>query len=731
MLEKNCVFWYDNAKHEGVDCMYKVNKKDEVPIYLFHQGTNYKAYEFLGSHPSKRKGVAGAVFRVWAPHALSVSVVGDFNSWNREENPMEKISENGLWEIFVPEIKQYDLYKYSIETQEGKILLKTDPYAFHMQTRPESASRFYDLGKYSWKDRAWMEKRKLQNHISEPINIYELNLGSWRQYEDGQFFDYRKLADELVSYVKEMGYTHVELMPITEYPYDPSWGYQVTGYFAATSRYGTPKDFMYFVNKLHENNIGVIMDWVPAHFPKDEQGLYEFDGTQCYEYQDPQKREHPHWGTRVFDFGRPEVQSFLISSAMFWVEKFHIDGLRVDAVASMLYLDYGRESWEWTPNVHGGNENLEAVEFLKKLNSAVLGEHSDVLMIAEESSAWPLVTKPPYVGGLGFNFKWNMGWMNDILNYISLDPIYRAYNHDKLTFSMMYAFSENYVLPLSHDEVVHGKCSLINKMPGEYSQKFAGMRTLFGYMMAHPGKKLLFMGQEFGQFIEWNFEKELDWQLLSYESHRKLQNFVRDLNHFYQENSPMWEIDDSWDGFQWLVHDDNTQNIVIFRRTNDDGDDVIAICNFAPVERDNYRFGIPEEKNYEIVLNSDDIRYGGNGVKEKSVILSEKVAMHGKANSIVVNIPPMSVMYLKPSSIQPYSAVIDVEVTEAEKPKRTRKKAEPTENEAEKPKRTRKKADPAPGEAEKPKRTRKKTEPAEEKAEKPKRTRKKTETTHK
>ena len=687
--------------------MYKVNKKDEVPIYLFHQGTNFKAYEFMGSHSSKRKGVSGAVFRVWAPHAHSVSVVGEFNSWDRSCDPMEKISENGLWEGFVPEIKQYDMYKYSIETPSGDVVLKTDPYAYHMQTRPESASRFYELGKYPWKDQAWMEKRRLQNHVGEPINIYEVNLGSWRQYEDGKFFDYRKIADELVEYVKEMGYTHIELMPVTEYPFDASWGYQVTGYFAATSRYGTPKDFMYFVNKFHENNIGVIMDWVPAHFPKDEQGLYEFDGTQCYEYQDPQKREHPHWGTRIFDFGRPEVQSFLVSSAMFWVEKFHIDGLRVDAVASMLYLDYGRESWEWTPNVHGGNENLEAVEFLKKLNSAILSEHSDVLMIAEESSAWPLVTKPPYVGGLGFNFKWNMGWMNDILSYISLDPIYRSYNHDKLTFSMMYAFSENYILPLSHDEVVHGKCSLINKMPGEYSQKFAGMRTLFGYMMAHPGKKLLFMGQEFGQFIEWNFEKELDWQLLSYESHRKLQNFVKDLNRFYLDNSPLWEIDDSWDGFQWLVHDDNTQNVIIFRRTNDEGEDVIAICNFAPVERDDYRFGIPEEKNYEIAFSSDDIRYGGKGIPEKEIILSEKIAMHGKSNSIAVDIPPMSVMYLKPSSIQPEPKVIDVESSSAEteaepaaeqpKPKTTRKKAAST-----KPKTTRKKATSEEAAQEKP-----------------------------
>lgn len=587
------------------------------------------------------------MFRVWAPHAQSVSVVGDFNDWDKAANPMSKISQ-GIWEVFVPDLKRYALYKYCVVGCDGVERLKCDPYAHHIQTRPETASIFYDISLFSWKDSRWMERRKLQKHLSCPLNIYEVHLGSWKRYEDGNFFDYRKLADELVPYVQEMGYTHIELLPVTEHPFDGSWGYQVTGYYAPTSRYGTPKDFMYFVNKCHENSIGVIMDWVPGHFPKDEPGLVCFDGAPCYEYDDIQKAEQPQWGTRVFDFGRPEVQSFLISNAMFWVEEYHIDGLRVDAVASMLYLDYGREPWQWSPNVHGGRENLEAVEFLKKLNSAILTEHSDVLMIAEESSAWPLVTKPPFVGGLGFNFKWNMGWMNDILSYISLDPIYRSYNHDKITFSLMYAFSENFILPISHDEVVHGKCSLISKMPGDYNQKFAGVRTFLGYMMAHPGKKLLFMGQEFGQFIEWNENQQLDWLLLDYDSHRKLHRFVHDLNHFYRDNAPLWEIDNSWDGFQWLVPDDVSQCVVAMRRTDEDGNDVIAICNFTPVERDGYRIGVPAQQEYEIVLNSDQTKYGGTGVKQPAILRTQEVPMHGKSCSIVLDIPPMCAMFLRP-----------------------------------------------------------------------------------
>ena len=584
--------------------MYKVNKKDEVPIYLFHQGTNYKAYEFLGSHSSKRKGVSGAVFRVWAPHALSVSVVGDFNNWDRANDPMEKISENGLWEVFIPQIKQYDMYKYSIETPTGDILLKTDPYAYHMQTRPESASRFYELGKYAWKDQAWMEKRKLQNHVGEPINIYEVNLGSWRQYENGEFFDYRKMADEMVVYVKEMGYTHIELMPITEYPYDPSWGYQVTGYFAATSRYGTPKDLMYFINKFHENNIGVIIDWVPAHFPKDAHGLVNFDGTAVYEHADPRQGEHPDWGTKIYNYGRPEVKNFLIANALYWVEESHFDCLRVDAVSSMLYLDYGKKDGEWISNKYGGNKNLEAIEFFKHLNTVVLGRNHGTVMIAEESTAWPMVTGKAEDDGLGFSLKWNMGWMNDFLEYMKLDPYFRKFNHNKMTFSMTYAYSEKYVLVISHDEVVHLKCSMVNKMPGYPEEKIRNLKAAYAFMLFHPGKKLLFMGQEFGQLREWSEERELDWYLLNEKPHQDLQEFVKTLLHMYTKYPALYAGDNDPDGFEWINADDAYRSIFsLVRKSPTKRNNLLFVVNFTPVDRPDYRVGVPKKKQYKLIMN--------------------------------------------------------------------------------------------------------------------------------
>lgn len=621
--------------------------KKDLPLYLFHQGTNYKTYEFLGAHPAKKGRAQGYVFRTWAPHAQSVSVVGDFNGWNPQANPMVMLGSHGVWECFVPGLKRYDLYKFNIKAADGREILKADPYAFHAQTAPETASKIYDIEGYEWNDGEWAESHRGKNPYRSPMNIYEVHLGSWKRYEDGNSFSYRKFADELVEYLTYMGYNYVELMPLMEYPYDGSWGYQVTGYYAPTSRYGTPHDFMYLVDKCHQAGIGVIMDWVPAHFPKDAHGLYEFDGQPLYEYEEPHKREHPHWGTRVFDYGRNEVVCFLVSNAMFWVEKYHIDGLRVDAVASMLYLDYGRQDWEWVPNMNGGRENLEAVAFLQKLNTAVLTEHPSALMIAEESTAWPLVTKPAYVGGLGFNFKWNMGWMNDMLHYTSLDPIYRSYNHDKLTFSLFYAFSENFILPISHDEVVHGKASLINKMPGDYQMKFAGVRTFLAYMMSHPGKKLLFMGCEFGQFIEWNYKQQLDWLLLDYESHGKLQEFTRRLNHFYLENPAMWQVEDSWEGFNWIAHDDHQRNIVVYKRIDEGGEEVFVVCNFAPVLRENYRIGVSPARMYEEVFNTDDVDFGGSGITNGKSIKVQNIADHDMKQSISITLPPLSVLYLK------------------------------------------------------------------------------------
>ena len=624
--------------------MNRITKSKEMPVYLFHQGTNAHAWELLGAH---RQLNGKTTFCTWAPHAAAISVVGDFNGWDAAANPMTRLNEQGLWGATVELTHDYDCYKYQITTANGRTLYKADPFAFHTQTPPENASKIYRLAGYRWHDAEWMTERAAQDARSLPVNIYELHIGSWRRNADGNYYSYLQLAEELPTYLTEMGYTHVELLPPTEHPYDGSWGYQVTGYYAPSSRYGTPHDFMALVDALHEAGIGVIMDWLPAHFPKDEFGLYEYDGACCYEYSDPAKWEHKDWGTRVFDFGRTEVQSFLTSSANFWAHTYHIDGIRVDAVASMLYLDYGRQEGEWRPNINGGRENLEAVAFLRKLNSAVLSEHPGFLMIAEESTAWPLVTRPPEIGGLGFNFKWNMGWMNDTLFYTSLDPYFRSYNHDKLTFSMMYAFSENFVLPISHDEVVHGKGSLLNKMPGDYNQKFAGLRTFMGYMMTHPGKKLLFMGCEFGQFIEWDYHKQLDWMLLDYESHRKTKDYIRALNHYYLAHPALWQVEDNWDGFRWLNADDNTRSVITYYRADEKGKKSLVLCNFAASRWEDYRMGVPEAGTYRVALCSEEEQYGGAGFDRETLYRSEEQPLGQWAHSITLDVPPLSCMILE------------------------------------------------------------------------------------
>lgn len=624
----------------------KKHSENDVPLYLFHEGSNSNAYEYFGSH---RKNKNTVVFRVWAPDAKNVSVTGDFNNWSETENPMKPLKNSGgVWEAEIKNIKPYDMYKYCITAADGRTLMKCDPYGFHMETRPGTATKYYEIDDcYEWHDEKWVEGRNGKNIYESPVNIYEIHAGSWKQYDDGNFYSYRALADSLVPYVKKMGYTHIEFMPLTEYPFDGSWGYQVTGYFAATSRYGEPKDLMYLIDKCHENGIGVILDWVPAHFPKDANGLYEFDGGPLYEYSDPRKGEHYGWGTRVFDFGKNEVRSFLMSSASFWLKKYHLDGIRIDAVASMLYLDYDRKDGEWVPNKNGGNENLEAVEFLQKLNENIFRDFPYAMMIAEESTSWPMVTKPVFSGGLGFNFKWNMGWMNDILRYFSLDGFFRKYNHDCITFSMFYAFSENFVLPISHDEVVHGKKSLIDKMPGSYDEKFAGVRAFLGYMMAHPGKKLMFMGQEFGQFIEWNYEKGLDWLLLDYPKHRALQNYFKKINEFYKANPAFWQIDYSWEGFSWISSDDKDNSVIAFRRIDEKGKEIIVVCNFTNVERCDYRIGIPKKGAYKIVFNSDDVEFGGDGKGNKGKLKTESINMHGFEQSISLDLPPMSAIYIK------------------------------------------------------------------------------------
>lgn len=618
--------------------------KNDLPVYLFHQGTNYRSYDFLGSHFDTEDGKKGVFFRVYAKNALAVSVVGDFNDWNPEKNPMERISEQGVYEVFIEGLKQFDTYKYAVKSARGWTL-KADPYAFHAETAPKTASKIYDLDGYEWHDGEYIEKRAERSVYSEPVNIYEVNLGSWRRHDDGSYLSYREYADKLIAYVKKMNYTHVELMPVTEYPFDGSWGYQVTGYFAVTSRFGTPHDFMYFVDECHKAGIGVILDWVPAHFPKDEHGLYCFDGTYCYEYSDEKLREHKNWGTCVFDFGKNEVQSFLISSATFFFDKYHVDGLRVDAVASMLYLDYDRKEGEWQPNDEGGNINKAAVALLRKINSAIFGSFAGVMMIAEESTAFPLVTAPVSDGGLGFNFKWNMGWMNDVLSYVSTNPYFRSSCHNKMTFSMMYAFSENFILPISHDEVVHGKHSLIDKMSGSYEDKFASVRALMGYMYSHPGKKLNFMGSEIGQFKEWDYKEGVEFFLLGYEAHKKLQYFFKKINEFYKDNPALYSLERSWDGFEWLVADDYNNNVYAYERSSADGQRIIAVINFSGVDQTNYRIGVHKGR-YKVVFDSDAVSFGGKGTFSKKTYSPKSVPSHGKRQSISVNVARLSFVYL-------------------------------------------------------------------------------------
>ena len=611
---------------------------------LFYSGRDCRAFDYMGAHPFVQDGEQGYLFRVYAPEAKKVSVMGEFNDWNRDADYMTR-DEQGIWEKFIPNIPEYAAYKYSVWAKSGDVFDKSDPYGFHFETRPGNATKAYDIDGYEWGDASWLDWRKKHLPYSNPVNIYECHLGSWKMHEDGNFYSYRQLADELVPYVKEMGYTHIEFMPLTEYPFDGSWGYQVIGYFAATSRYGTPKDLMYLIDKAHQAGLGVIMDWVPAHFPKDGCGLVQFDGSHLYEYADPLKMEHKEWGTRVFDYGKVSTRNLLFSSAMFWIEKFHMDGLRVDAVASMLYLDYNRQG-EWRPNVHGGRENLEAVDFLRLLNEYILTDHPDVMMIAEESTAWPMVTKPGYDGGLGFNFKWNMGWMNDMLCYCSADPFFRKDMHDKITFSFMYAFSENYILPLSHDEVVHGKCSLISKMPPPYENQFGGLRALYGYMTAHPGKKMLFMGGEFAQFSEWAYQRGLDWMLLDYPAHRQMQAYVKALNHFYLATPQLWEQDTDWRGFEWISHEDNRNNIIAFRRVAKDGSDIVVVVNFSPEEQQEYRIGVPITGTYEEIFTSDKTEFGGSGMANGK-LKTENKPMHGQEQSIVLKIPRFGVLFFK------------------------------------------------------------------------------------
>ena len=614
-------------------------------IYLFNTGNAQRAYITLGCHYIPECALHR--FCVWAPHAHEVSVVGDFNGWDGSATPMCR-RDDGVWCAFVPGLKDGDIYKYRVVSAEGREVLKADPFAFHAETGPGTASKVWEIEGWDWQDGKYMSRRASRDALRSPMSIYEVHLGSWRLHNGEVYPNYRRVADELADYCLEMGYTHVELLPVSEYPFEGSWGYQVTGYFAPTSRYGTPQDFMYFVDKLHGEGIGVIVDWVPAHFPRDEHGLRLFDGTPCFECSERRMAEHPDWGTMIFDYGKPQVQSFLVSSAMFFFDKYHIDGIRADAVSSMLYLDYGRRSGEWTPNRDGGNINYGAVDFLRKLNSTVLTSYPGAVTIAEESTAFPLVSRPPDVGGLGFTFKWDMGFMHDTLDYMALDPYFRSYNHNRLTFSMMYAFSENFILAFSHDEVVHGKASMVNKMWGDYDTKFASLRALYGYQFAHPGKKLMFMGGEFAQFIEWNYKQQLDWMLLDFPKHRGMFDYVRDLNHIYASTPALYRIDDSWDGFTWLNVDDSARSSVAFmRRAPRSRSYLVCALNFTPVPYEDFVIGLPRRGKLSELINSDDVKYGGSGVHNAPEISSGDEPFAGLPHSARIKLPPMSAVWFR------------------------------------------------------------------------------------
>lgn len=616
----------------------------EFQLYLYNEGTNFKAYEMLGPHKIGK----GWRFSVWAPNASCVSVACDQNGWSGNGMHLTRLGSTGVWCGFFENIEEGAFYKYAVTDSSGNTVLKADPMAISCQVRPETASVVRQLPDFSWHDAKWLKKREEIPIYDKPMNIYEMHAASWKTHNDGSLYTYRELADELVPYVRDMGYTHIEFMPLTEYPFDGSWGYQVTGYFAATSRFGSPEDLMYLVDKCHENGIGVIMDWVPAHFPRDAHGLFRFDGTPTYEYADTRLGEHKDWGTMVFDYSKSEVVSFLLSSAFFWVNEYHFDGLRVDAVSSMLYRDYSRNSGEWIPNIYGGNENLEAIEFLQNLNKVMFSHFPNILMIAEESTSWAMVTGSVDDGGLGFNYKWNMGWMNDTLRYMSMDPYFRKFNHNLLTFLMFYAYSENFILPLSHDEVVHGKKSLIDKMYGTYEEKFSCYRALLGYYLSLPGKKMLFMGGEIGQFIEWRYDEGLEWHLLGFDSHKKLQSYVKEINHFYLENKPFWEIERDWSGFTWINEQDGDNSVISFYRSSKDGEHIIVAANFTPIDRENYVLTVPEKGEYEVLMNSDWKRFGGSTVaRSKKYKTKKSNGAQESPSQISVNLKGLSVLYLK------------------------------------------------------------------------------------